>query len=72
MIRSGQAPAMGLVWQGGGATLCALLSSAPQAQPALAYEVVLEQAEGWKSPREGAEYFRTVHPRQPCNPVTAP
>jgi hypothetical protein len=72
MIRTGQAQAMGLVWQGGGATLCALLSSAPQAQPASACEVVLEQAEGWKSPREGTEYFRTVRPRQPCNPVSAP
>jgi hypothetical protein len=72
MVRTGQARAMGLVWQGGGATLCALLSSATQAQPALACEAVLEQAEGWKSPREGAEYFRMVHPRQPCNPVSAP
>jgi hypothetical protein len=58
---------MGLVWQGGGVTLCALLSGDSRAQPVLAFEAVLERAGGWRSPRESADYFRTVQPEQPRN-----
>lgn len=68
MMQAGQAQTMGLIWQGGGTTLCALLSDGSRMPPALACESVLEQAEGWRSPRESVDYFRTVQAGQPFNP----